>query len=157
MKKPIASLLFCLIPFFIYSLPEHSVNPDVFAGYEDYLGKSVEQVFQQLGAPDHLSVYQGENDISGSVVFGYNSGISFFWVDNRVWQLLIDGKSPIPDGPDFSERNLDSFLEEWGEPLYRAEDMVLYELADMDFPIRCALYFDETGLLSQIYIYRSDY
>ncbi len=125
--------------------------------YASLLGMTIDQAYEKFGSPDHLYTYQNERDAAGSVVFSYASSFSFFWVDDRVWQLRLDEAFSDPEHPLLIGQPMGRFLSEWGEPVYKNGELLIYEVADADFPIRCALYFNEADILIDLYLFRSDY
>ena len=78
-------------------------------------------------------------------------------MDDRVWQLRLDEAFRDPGQPLLIGQPQGRFLSEWGEPVYIDEELMIYELPDADYPIRCALYFNEADLLIDLYLFRSDY
>ena len=150
---PFLMLFFILCPL----AGSDGIPGNLFGGYESYLGYNVDSVFQDLGAPDDMSVYQGEDDAFGSVVFHYTDSVTLFWIDNRVWQLRLDKDFLVSKVPSLAEITRATLLKDWETPYHQEKDLLVYNLADAEFPVGCAFYFNETGTLMDLYLFRRDY
>lgn len=131
--------------------------PAYISDYASILGMTIDQVQDSFGSPSHMFSYQGEEDRNGSVVFYFQDSFYLFWADDRVWQLRIDDRFTDPEHPSLLGQSRQGILDPWGEPLLENDSMILYDLPDTDFPIRCALYFSEADILIDLYLFRSDY
>lgn len=131
--------------------------PADISDYASYLGMTIDQVQDKFGSPSQMFVYQGEEDRNGSVVFYFQDSFYLFWADDRVWQLRMDDRFADPEQVSLKGQSRQLILAEWGEPLLQNDSMILYDLPDADFPIRCALYFSEADTLIDLYLFRSDY
>lgn len=155
--KRILTLLVFFYSFAFLTAQETPRVPVYLADYASTLGMTIDQVQDEYGSPSHMFVYQGKEDRNGSVVFYFQDSFSLFWADDRVWQLRIDDRFTDPDQASLIGQTRQGILADWGEPLLQNETMVLYDLPDTDFPIRCALYFSEADILLDLYLFRSDY
>jgi len=120
------------------------------------LGSDLSTIVGRYGVPSSVSSVRGELPWQDDVVFRYDSGLSFFWFKNRVWQIRIERS--------FSGRtmglSMGSTREQveklLGKPFYSEGEWTLYHYAGDGFPVRVRMFFDDKGL-EDVYIYRGDF
>jgi hypothetical protein len=155
--KRLLPLLFFLAASFSLSSQDSTGIPPFVSDYAGSLGMTISQAMEEFGSPDHMYVYQGDEDEYGSVVFHYGNSISLFWIDDRVWQLRLDDQFTGLEPPGFMGQTMERILEGWGEPRFRDDTLLIYDIPEPNYPVRCALYFDENKELFDLYIFRGDY
>ncbi len=90
------------------------------------------------------------------MVYYYDSYVYLFWYDNRVWQVRLDKRYEGSLGGVFMGDPKEKVLELLGAPFYADGESIIYNLPDRGYPVRIRLFFEE-DLLSDLYIYRSDF
>ncbi len=120
------------------------------------LGSDLSSIVGRYGVPSSVSSVRGELPWQDDVVFRYDSGLSFFWFKNRVWQIRIErGFSGETSGLSMgsTREQVEKLL---GRPFYSEGAWTLYHYAGDGFPVRVRMFFDEKGL-EDVYIYRGDF
>lgn len=122
----------------------------------DALGMVLFQVFEQYGMPLRMYVQRGDEPWQDDIVFFYNDFSYIYWNNDRVWQVRFDHRHLDPIFGVRMGQDLASVRTILGEPVFQAEDELLYRLAERGFPIRLRLLFGEQGL-EDAYVYRSEF
>jgi hypothetical protein len=130
--------------------------------YVDYVGLTLQEAYEILGVPEEVFPFRGAEVWQDNVVFYYNNHIYLFWYGNRVWQVRLDKRyegnlGPRGDPEIFfmgMERGLVRAL--LGEPFAEDEVSSIYLLPDQGYPVRLRLFF-ESGVLTDLYLYRGDF
>ena len=120
------------------------------------VGWTLEQAYTKLGVPEEVFPYRGEKAWQDTVVFYFDEHLYLFWYDNRVWQVRADrryGKESRGITLGMPKGELEELL---GQPYHSDETSLIYSLPDRGYPLRMRLFFDD-GILSDLYIYRSDF
>jgi hypothetical protein len=109
-----------------------------------------------LGPPREVFSFRGVEPSQDNVVFFYTDFTYLFWYGNRVWQVRFDKRF---DGTLFGVK-LGMRLEEIRNGNGRAQteqgDSIFFDVMEAEYPIRVRLVFVE-GMLSDVYVYRSDF
>jgi hypothetical protein len=116
----------------------------------------LDDAFAAFGAPDEVLAHRGEEPWHDDVVFYYDRHFYLFWFQNRVWQLRVDHRyqgSFLDLTMGQSEESVRMSL---GEPLAELEASLIYQLAEIGYPVRLRLVFRD-GRLSDAYLYRADF
>ncbi len=132
-----------------------------FASGEDFdptrlIGMDLQSAFRAFGAPQEIFALQGVEVDEDNVVFFYPDFFYLFWYDNRVWQVRCDKR--------FTSRVLGYTLGMDRKAAETAGQRILSPLGDSlyfnmdtgEYPLRVRLVF-EKDVLSDLYVYRSDY
>ncbi len=157
MTKVKVTVLVLMLASFSLLSGSDAIPGETLGGYESLLGNTIDQIFENMGAPEGMSVYQGEEDAYGSVVFRYGESLSLFWIDNRVWQVRLGDTILQDESFQLAGTSSEQILHNWGSPYYREDDLLVYALKGTEFPVGCAFYFDDQGTLADLYIFRRDY
>jgi hypothetical protein len=133
----------------------------VSAGAEDFdptrfIGLDLPAAVSALGLPQAMSVYRAAEDKLDNVVFYYPDFLYLFWYKNKVWQVRCDRR--------FAEPVLGLTLGMPREQVERAiarqltpnGDSLYFDLDTGSYPLRVRLVF-MAGVLSDLYVYRSDF
>jgi len=120
------------------------------------LGSDLPTIIGRYGVPSSVSSVRGELPWQDDVVFRYDSGLSFFWFKNRVWQIRIERGFPgdtMGLSMGSSREQVEKLL---GRPFYSEGEWTLYHYAGDGFPVRVRMFFDDKGL-EDVYVYRGDF
>ena len=151
-----AALLFVLLAAAPLSAGE-PVLP-VAAGLVSRLGWTPDEAIDALGPPVNMFPYRGTSETEDNVVFFYPDHSYLFWFRDRVWQARVDSRwEGDIDGVSMG-MTLDEVLGVWGrDPINRNDPAPTWTLPDRGYPVRIRLYFNQSGKLSDIYVFRSDW
>jgi hypothetical protein len=120
------------------------------------LGWTPEEAFAWLGAPDGLFPFRDEAG-EDCVVFYFEDHTYLFWYEDRVWQIRADRRwEGEVDGVGMGASR-DEVRALWGPPINDFDPQPTWTLPDKGYPVRIRLYFDDTGKLTDLYVYRSDW
>ncbi|GHV66818.1 hypothetical protein AGMMS49928_02420 [Spirochaetia bacterium] len=115
-----------------------------------YIGLSLEDLLARYGIPRSVYAVRGLESWQDDVVFVYAMG-DFYIYRDRVWQLGLKTVYDIKVG---DSKALVSLV--FGEDLQEAEDHVRRPLFGWNWPLTLRFNINGSGLVSAIYIYRSD-
>ena len=120
------------------------------------LGWTPEEAFAWLGSPESLFPFRDEAG-DDCVVFYFSDHTYLFWYDDRVWQVRADRRwEGTVDGVAMGMTK-EAVEGLWGPPVNGFDAQPTWTLPDRGYPVRIRLYFDDSGLLSDLYVYRSDW
>ena len=114
------------------------------------IGLSLTELIRQFGIPVSVFPVRGFEDWQDDVVFVYDE-IDFYVFRDHVWQLGLKSIYRIRRGDPVAAVYLSL-----GEPAFRGEDFALYALKNYSWPVELRFNFDSSGIVTMIYIYRSD-
>jgi hypothetical protein len=114
------------------------------------IGLSLEALFSRFGSPESVYTVRGLEEWQDDVVFVYNDWDLYIY-RNRVWQLGLKSAYGISLG---DTRN--AVLVIAGERAQSNDDYVLFPLSGRAWPLMVRANFDPSGLVSAIFVYRSD-
>ncbi|MDR1903051.1 MAG: hypothetical protein LBQ88_12320 [Treponema sp.] len=117
-----------------------------------FIGFTLEELLRQFGAP--LSVYavRGLEEWQDDVVFVYNEA-DFYVYKDRVWQLGLKSAYGIKTGDSRSS----AMLAMQGPVEQSASSYVQCSLQNKPWNTKLRVNFDRAGLVSIIFVYRSDF
>jgi hypothetical protein len=120
------------------------------------IGLDPPSAYEVLGPPQEVFSFRGTEASEDNVVYFYPDFIYLFWFKNRVWQVRCDGRF---EGTLFGVR-LGMRREEVENGNGRTKtvrgDSVYFDVIEAQYPIRVRLVFID-GILSDVYVYRSDF
>ena len=131
----------------------------VFADASDpvsFIGIDLPTAVSILGLPQQMFTYRGSDASRDAVVFYYASHEYLFWFNYRVWQVRFDKRATgnvlgVTLGMTQDQVHLAAprSYQEVGDSLY-------FDIEGLAFPVKARLVF-AAGVLSDVYIYRSDF
>jgi hypothetical protein len=119
------------------------------------IGLTLEEAFQNLGAPAQVYAVRGSQEGQDDVVFYYANHLYLFWFQNRVWQVRSDRRFA---GEVFSltmGASPQQVTRIMGRPLKEFEDSLVFHIEDRGYPVQARFYFED-GALNDVYCYRGD-
>jgi len=120
------------------------------------LNLTLETAWSQFGSPKRLLSVRGEEPWQDDVAFEYEGGVSIFWYREHLWQIrLAKGYSGSCFGlflGDTSEKAL-SLL---GQPYSLKDAYLEWRLPYQGYPVHLRV-LTLDGVISEIYVYRSDF
>jgi hypothetical protein len=142
-------LILCLV------MPARLVFADV-SDPVSLIGMDLTTAIGFLGLPQQMFPYRGSDETRDAVVFYYPSHEYLFWFKDHVWQVRFDKRATgtvLGVGLGMTEDQVHlaapRTYQEVGDSLY-------FDIEGLSFPVRARLVF-AAGVLSDIYIYRSDF
>jgi hypothetical protein len=108
------------------------------------------------GAPREVFPFRGVEEPQDNVVFFYPDFTYLFWFKNRVWQVRCDKRF---NGTLFGLRlgmSREEAKSEIGRIQIEQGDSLYFDVIEATYPIRVRLVFAD-GILSDVYVYRSDF
>ena len=84
------------------------------------------------------------------MVFVYDEA-DFYIIKDRVWQLGLNSAFLIRVGDSRAAVSL-----RFGQSPFSGEDFAIYPLGGYNWPITLRVNFDSTGMVTVLFIYRSD-
>ncbi|MDF1569385.1 MAG: hypothetical protein RQ801_12580 [Spirochaetaceae bacterium] len=151
-----AAVILCLFISVHLGGQEVSVLPQA-AEFAAKLGWTPDEAFGWLGPPDALFPYRGEVPSEDNVVFYYDDHTYLFWFSDRVWQVRADENWPGEVDGVRMGMSLAAVRDIWGAPVNDRDENPTWVLPDRGYPVRIRLYFDDSGGLHDLYVYRSDW
>ena len=118
---------------------------------QSFVGLTLEQLIARLGVPQTVFVSRGQELWQDDVVFQYQLG-NFYIHRNRVWQVSLRETHGIRLGDTRA-----AVLLTLGEGARDLGHLVVYRLPSALWPMALRVNFNETGVVTAIFIYRSDY
>ena len=120
------------------------------------IGLDIPGAVASLGLPQQMFAWRGAEEREDNVVFYYPDFLYLFWYKDRVWQVRCDRRFAatvfgltLGWSREQVERASPRTLTPNGDSLY-------FDLSDGSFPLRVRLVFT-AGVLSDLYVYRSDF
>lgn len=125
----------------------------VFAADEklSFVGMTLADVIERFGAPEIVSSARGIELWQDDVVFQYAEG-DFYIHRDRVWQVRLSSAC----GVSVRERKAAVILI-LGNTAEDRGNHVLFPVSGRDWPLMLRVNFNDSGLVSEIYIYRPDF
>jgi hypothetical protein len=115
------------------------------------VGLTLGEVFDRFGVPQGVFAVRGEEEWQDDVVFSYGDREFFFYRD-RVWQLGLKSAFGVRTG---ENRNVIPLI--MGDATLVEESYSLAPLTGWSWPMNVRFNNDSRGLITAIYIYRSDF
>jgi len=115
------------------------------------VGLTLSEVIGRFGIPQGVYAVRGEADWQDDVVFAYGDREFYFYKD-RVWQIGLKTAYGVRVG---ENRNVIPLI--MGDRTVVAGDYSLSSLAGWSWPMNVRFNNDSRGLVTAIFIYRSDF
>lgn len=116
-----------------------------------FIGMTVAGVIERFGPPRAVAAARGTELWQDDVVFQY-TGVDFYIYNDRVWQVRLITTHGVSNGD--AKRAVLSAL---GNTAQDMDDHVLLPINGRTWPMMMRVNFNNSGLTSAIYIYRSDF
>ncbi|GHU01707.1 hypothetical protein AGMMS49960_12440 [Betaproteobacteria bacterium] len=117
----------------------------------DGIGLSVAEVIARFGPPQSVHAVRGLEEWQDDVVFAYSDRELYFYRD-RVWQVSVRNAYGIRVG---ERRGVIPLV--LGDGTAEFDTHTLFTFAEGSWPVTVRFNTDRNGLVSTIYIYRSDF
>jgi hypothetical protein len=116
-----------------------------------FVGMTIAGMLERLGPPRAVNTARGEEPWQDDVVFHYPIG-DFFVYGDRVWQVKLASVYGISNGDRKSAVMLvlGNTAEDRGE-------FILSQVTGKDWPLTLRINFNNSGVVSAIYLYRPDF
>jgi hypothetical protein len=114
------------------------------------IGLTLAEVITRFGPPLSMYAVRGLVDWQDDVVFAYGDR-EFYFYEGRVWQMGVRGFRGIRAG---ERRGVIPLI--LGDEAAEFDSYTLFTLTGFSWPVTIRFNTDQTGLISSIYIYRSD-
>lgn len=115
------------------------------------IGMTLAQLIERFGVPRTVAAARGNEVWQDDVVFQYDAG-DFYIHRERVWQVRFGSAYGISNG----DRKSVAMLV-LGNTAEDRGDHVLLPISGRSWPMMLRVNFNNNGLVSAIYIYRTDY
>jgi len=121
-----------------------------------YIGMDLGTAVGALGLPQQMFTWRGSDEKRDNVVFYYPNQLYLFWFRDRVWQVRFDRRyAGKLFGLTFGMPK-DLVAAAIPRTAVDSGDSLFFDKDSPGFPIRVRLVFAD-GLLSDMYVYRSDF
>ncbi len=120
------------------------------------IGLDLKSAMSQLGVPQSVYTFRGDEADQDNVVFYYSNYLYLFWYQDRVWQVRCDRRFTRTLFGLTLGTPRDVIMRSFSHPLTAREDSLYFDIDDSEFPLRARLVFAD-GVLSDVYVYRSDF
>jgi len=150
MKRFLTFLLFFL------SFPLFAQNQPIYAGLNtdeqlSLVGMMMADLLAKFGPPRSVICERGIEPWQDDVVFQYN-GADFYIYRDRIWQVKLASTHGISNGDKKA-----AVLLALGNKAEEKEDYALVAINGKNWPLMLRVNFNNTGLVTAIYIYRPDF
>jgi len=150
MRHSRSALAFLFLAASLARAPAEDFDPTRFVGLD------LPSAYAALGAPQEVFSFRGAQASQDNVVFYYPGFLYLFWYQNRVWQVRVDRR--------FARTvfglSLGMSAEDVGLTVLRSVvpmgDSLYFDIDDGRYPLRVRLVI-AGGVLSDLYVYRSDF
>jgi hypothetical protein len=115
------------------------------------VGPTLNDVLGRFGIPREVRAVRGEEEWQDDVVFGYGDREFYFYRD-RVWQIGVKAAFGVRAG---ENRNVIPLI--MGDTAVVEDGYTLARLTGWPWPMNVRFNNDGHGLVTAIYIYRSDF
>jgi hypothetical protein len=116
-----------------------------------FVGMTLADVIERFGAPEIVSSARGSELWQDDVIFQYSEG-DFYIYRDRVWQVRLSSAY----GVSARDRKA-AVLLILGNTAEDKGSYVLFPVSGGDWPLMLRVNFNNSGLVSEIYIYRPDF
>jgi hypothetical protein len=141
-------LLFFAVPLWAQETANAGANADV---QLSFVGMRLAELVERFGSPKAVFAVRGNEIWQDDVVFQYAEG-DFYIFKDRVWQVKLASARGISLG----DPRAAALLVLGGTAEDRGDHLLL-TLAEKNWPLMFRVNFNNAGLVSALYIYRSDY
>jgi len=141
---------------FILSLPLFAQNQPIYAGLNSdeqlsFVGMMMADLLERFGPPRSVICERGAEPWQDDVVFQYN-GADFYIYRDRIWQVKLASTHGISNGDKKA-----AVLLTLGNAAEEKGDHALLAINGRNWPLVLRVNFNNTGLVTAIYIYRPDF
>jgi hypothetical protein len=148
-------ILFSLLLVF-FAFPLSAQNLPVYAGLNtddqlSFVGMMMVDLLERFGPPRSVISERGNEPWQDDVVFQYN-GADFYIYRDRIWQVKLASTHGISNGDKKA-----AVLLTLGSSAEVKEDHALLAINGRSWPLMMRVNFNNTGLVTAIYIYRPDF
>jgi len=138
------------------SIPLFAQNQPIYAGLDSdeqlsFVGMMMADLLNKFGPPRSVICERGVEPWQDDVVFQYN-GADFYIYRDRIWQVKLASTHGISNG----DKKTAALLI-MGNSVEEKEDYALLAINGRSWPLMLRVNFNNTGLVSAIYIYRPDF
>ena len=147
MKRGLLLPLLLLVVFPLWAQGQADMAADPLS----FVGMSPAELIGRLGPPGMVLAVRGNELWQDDVVFQYAEG-DFYIYRDRVWQVKLASLRGISNGDPKAVALL-----VLGDAARDRGDHVLLPVTGGSWPLMLRVNFNETGLVSAIYIYRPDF
>jgi len=116
-----------------------------------FVGMTLADLIWRFGPPQTVFTARGGELWQDDVVFRYAEG-DFYIYRDRVWQVKLVSAAGISNGD-----SKPVVLLVFGDTAEDRGNHVLLPVSDRDWPLMVRVNFNDTGLVTAIYIYRPDF
>jgi len=140
----------------ILTFPLFAQNQPIYAGLDSdeqlsFVGMMMADLLNKFGPPRSVICERGVEPWQDDVVFQYN-GADFYIYRDRIWQVKLASTHGISNG----DKKAAALLI-MGNSVEEKEDYALLAINGRSWPLMLRVNFNNTGLVSAIYIYRPDF
>ena len=121
-----------------------------------FIGLDLPAAVSALGLPQGMFSYRAAEEKLDNVVFYYADYFYLFWYRNKVWQVRCDRRFAGPVLGLTLGMSREQVERESPRQLTPNGDSLYFDLDSESYPIRVRLVFT-SGVLSDLYVYRSDF
>jgi len=148
-------ILFSLLLLF-FTFPLFAQNQPIYAGLNadeqlSFVGMMMADLLERFGPPRSVISERGNEPWQDDVVFQYN-GADFYIYRDRIWQVKLASTQGISNGDKKA-----AVLLTLGSNVVDKEDHALLAINGKSWPLMMRVNFNNTGLVTAIYIYRPDF
>jgi hypothetical protein len=115
------------------------------------IGLNLEDLLVRFGVPRTVYAARGNEEWQDDVVFSYE-GADFYVYKDRVWQIGMKAAYGVRLGDPRPAVSLTL-----GEGAEEFEDHILLPLPSKGWPLALRVNLNESGLVSALFVYRSDF
>jgi hypothetical protein len=151
MKRGFLSLL-----IIFFALPLFAQNQPIYAGLNSdeqlsFVGMMMADLLEKFGPPRSVICERGAEPWQDDVVFQYN-GADFYIYRDRIWQVKLASTHGISNGDKKA-----AVLLAMGNSAVDKDDHALMAINGKNWSLMLRVNFNNTGLVTAIYIYRPDF
>ena len=140
----------CLAFMFLLTVSTAPVNGQA-DDVSSYIGLKLDELIARFGPPQSVYSSRGQHPWQDDVVFVYTEG-DFYIFKDRVWQLGVKNACGVSVGDPKP-----AVLLTLGEDVEDQENYLLYPLPPVGWPLMLRIYFNDSGRVSAIFVYRPDF
>jgi len=120
------------------------------------LSLTLDMAWSRFGSPRRLLSVRGDEPWQDDVAFEYAGGVSFFWYREHLWQIRLAGEYAGSCFGVFLGDSPEKALSLWGQPDSLKDAYLEWRLPYQGYPVRLRA-LTRDGVISEIYVYRSDF
>ena len=116
-----------------------------------FVGMTLSELIERFGTPKAALAARGNEQWQDDVIFQYNEG-DFYIHRDRVWQVMLSSACGVSN----RDRKA-AVLLALGNTAQDRGDYILLPISGKDWPLMLRVNMNNSGQVSAIYIYRSDF